>query len=317
MKIRNYIPRIDNSVNIIIDRSRKGLYHDGKILHKTLTEAGIKARIVYCHRPDYYLIKSKINIFIQNVPPALLSFAPFNFLLSNPEWDFHDVDFIKNNIDCVIAKTKDCENIYRTESINVYYTSFTSTDVNSEIEPIREYVHFAGNSPLKGTRAVINLWNRKKDLPPLFLYSYADKCYEDDIKTDNIKYTYSKFDDGQMKELQNKFLFHVSPSEYEGFGHQINESKSVGAIVFTTNAPPMNELITSEYGYLIKAHYKEKLRKGTLYAIVENDLYEKVKESETLSKANIRHKREKTIMSYKDNHRFFKERIKDLVERHL
>lgn len=36
---------------------------------------------------------------------------------------------------------------------------------------------------------------------------------------------------------------HVCPSSREGFGHYINEARSVGALVVTIAAGPMNELV--------------------------------------------------------------------------
>ena len=39
--------------------------------------------------------------------------------------------------------------------------------------------------------------------------------------------------DAELREIQNANLFHLCPSETEGFGHYIVEALSVGAIVLT------------------------------------------------------------------------------------
>jgi hypothetical protein len=49
----------------------------------------------------------------------------------------------------------------------------------------------------------------------------------------------------------------------EGFGHIINEGRICSAIVITTNAAPMNELITKECGILVQPYKEGVKRNGT------------------------------------------------------
>ncbi len=48
----------------------------------------------------------------------------------------------------------------------------------------------------------------------------------------------------------NRAGVHLCPSETEGFGHYISEALSTEGIVITTHAPPMNELVDEDFGFL-------------------------------------------------------------------
>jgi glycosyltransferase involved in cell wall biosynthesis len=63
--------------------------------------------------------------------------------------------------------------------------------------------------------------------------------------------------DQNLRTLQNAHRFHVCLSEAEGWGHYIAEAMSVGAVTFTTDAPPMNELIGAGRGVLVGARLAE------------------------------------------------------------
>jgi hypothetical protein len=130
------------------------------------------------------------------------------------------------------------------------YTSFTSQDRYLKgIKKQRVFSHFAGKSNHKGTGAIVAASKCRK-LPLLNLYLTPNegqqKYYVNN--TDVILHT-QRIPDDKFRQLQNSSMFHLCPSEYEGWGHYINEAKSIGAIIITTNAAPMNELVTSSFGF--------------------------------------------------------------------
>jgi glycosyltransferase involved in cell wall biosynthesis len=48
----------------------------------------------------------------------------------------------------------------------------------------------------------------------------------------------------QLRQLQTDTPVHICPSQSEGWGHTINEARAVGALVLTTDYPPMNEFVS-------------------------------------------------------------------------
>lgn len=95
----------------------------------------------------------------------------------------------------------------------------------------------------------------------LYLHNHSPYCAVHPIEWPTInlqsfcKCAYrelAEFED--VRRLQNSHGIHVCVSEREGFGHYINEARAVGALVVTTNHPPMNELITEETGVLVQPY---------------------------------------------------------------
>jgi hypothetical protein len=55
----------------------------------------------------------------------------------------------------------------------------------------------------------------------------------------------------KLKNLQAAATLHVIPALNEGSLHAINEARAAGALIVTTGAPPMSELVTPEQGVLV------------------------------------------------------------------
>jgi hypothetical protein len=96
----------------------------------------------------------------------------------------------------------------------------------------------AGKSPLKNTSAILDAW--RQGLPwPLTVVCQRDKPQ----RIRNVEW-HSRLNRRELITLMNAHMFHVCPSQYEGWGHYIHEALSCKAIVITTAAPPMDEFGT-------------------------------------------------------------------------
>jgi glycosyltransferase involved in cell wall biosynthesis len=95
---------------------------------------------------------------------------------------------------------------------------------------------------------VLDTWFANPDYPPLLVLNYLN-----DVRFLNIPFTMRqgnisvisrKVERDELLALANSHGLHLCPSTTEGFGHYINEAKSTGAVVITTDAEPMNRLVT-------------------------------------------------------------------------
>lgn len=148
-------------------------------------------------------------------------------------------------------------------SYSVLYTKHTSPDVfQPKVErDWNTFLHLAGFSPFKNTRVIVQAWAKHPEWPKLVLRVIkADICawIEDtfstadgDWKLANVDYKCGSEPLAVKNELQNRIGLHLCPSETEGFGHYINEARSVGALILTTNVAPMNELVDEKSGVLV------------------------------------------------------------------
>jgi glycosyltransferase involved in cell wall biosynthesis len=98
--------------------------------------------------------------------------------------------------------------------------------------------------------------------------------------------TYDRVSEDKLRQLMNSRQFHLCPSKYEGFGHYIHEALGVGAVVVTSDAPPMNELALPK-DLLVPGVPGAALRLARLHEITPQDVSDCVKHVATLSSARI------------------------------
>jgi glycosyltransferase involved in cell wall biosynthesis len=194
-----------------------------------------------------------LNILLEHVWPEYRPWARNMVFIPNPEWcSKRDVAEL-GNMDLVLAKTRETERIFNALGRRTSFTGFTSADRNdSTVARERAFFHLAGRSQNKGTENLLALWRRHPQWPTLTVVQ-SPRTAQVSAPAPNIRHIVDYLDDNELKALQNAHRFHLCPSETEGFGHYIVEAMSVGAVVLTLDAAPMNELVQPERGILVVA----------------------------------------------------------------
>ncbi len=235
-------------INLFASSNGKGLEHDQKILATALRELGHEVKCLG-HFSEFSVSHvdeldsdpyADVNIFFQGIREVWTPYAKQNWFVPNPEWFYGNTAQLEL-MDLILCRTKEVQRIFQDLHPKTYFLGFTSTDCyDPSIEKnFLAFFHLAGGSPSKGTKAVLKVWQRNPSFPLLIGIKHGSPF----AGSNNIHWINTRVSDDHLRYLQNVCGFHLCPSETEGFGHYIMEAMSAGAVVITTDAPPMNEFI--------------------------------------------------------------------------
>lgn len=220
-------------------------------LRKWLAPWRFKARIARQRwRGDDPAGRFAFNVMLEHILPEYLDLGRQNVLIPNPEWFGEESRKLIDRIDLVLTKTHHAETLFESLGSRTRFLGFTSVDRRIPgLLKETAFFHLAGRSRHKGTDALLRIWREHPDWPKLTVVQNP-RMAKERATAANIDHRIGYLSDVELKRLQNTHLFHLCPSETEGFGHYIVEAMSVGAIVLTLDAPPMNELVTADRGVL-------------------------------------------------------------------
>lgn len=216
---------------IIGPDNRGGLSRDAAILQRQFELAGWT---VEWATSTAIASRVKVQIFLENVAASLLGLADRNIVIPNPEFWKGDAKFAD-----VWAKTLHASEVFSKLGARAQYIGWTSENrFKKDIPRERSFFHVCGQSNRKGTDVLVRAWKPEYPLltivcKPATWWEEREDCeWVNQPYQDNIRIIKEYVSDDFLVELQNRALFHIYPSLYEGFGHAIWEALSCGATVF-------------------------------------------------------------------------------------
>ncbi|GFZ87075.1 glycosyltransferase [Dyella caseinilytica] len=206
-----------------------------------------------------------INIMLEHVRPESFDQAHINILIPNPEWFRSEWLPELPHFDFIFAKTRHAERIFSERGCRTVFIGFTGADyLDTNVARLPTFLHGPGRSGNKGTLPLLALWAQHPQWPPLTVV-WRRKHVELQALPANVQLIREYLPEETLRQLHNANLFHLCPSQTEGYGHSLVESLSTGCITITTDAEPMNELVTEDRGLLVSAHTAGTQELATLY----------------------------------------------------
>jgi hypothetical protein len=209
------------------------------------------------------------NLMLEHVWPEALHLAACNIVVPNPEWFDRSDRRLLRLADRVWSKTGHSLAAFTELGWQPTLIGFDSEDrYDAAVPREASFLHLAGKSRMKGTARLVRLWARHPQWPRLTVV-HSRKAVFEVAAAPNITYETRYLTDAELRQLQNRHCFHLCLSETEGWGHYIPEALSVGAIVLTTDAAPMNEHVTPDRGLLVPCTPHGRQHLATTYAFDE------------------------------------------------
>ena len=309
-------------INIIARTNGVGLDQDVNLIHSALTAVGMQVTVSHVRSIPFWKRwfpqspKYDANIFLERVFPRWFGTASKNLLIPNQERFPHRQLKNLNRIDTVLCKSRHAEKIF-SQHCSSTFIGFTSEDrfqAESKMD-YQSYFHLAGRSTLKGTETLLDIWRKHPEWPELTLIQSKDNALESVPNNVNLITEYVSTE--KLLEHLNHHGVHLCPSLSEGWGHYIMEALSCQAVAVTTDAPPMNELVSNRFGLLIPFHKSEPRHLGVNFFVDPEKLETQLSELIQLSNEAKAELGKKARQHFLDNDSAFKLRFVEVINQLL
>jgi glycosyltransferase involved in cell wall biosynthesis len=260
-------------------------------------------------------VPTETLVFLERITARWLRAAGRYVLIPNQERYPRRLVGLLDRVDHVFAKSRHAVDVFAQFHSSVHYLGFTSPDrLLPGTEPdYDQFLHLAGGSALKGTETLLALWSRRPDWPVLTVVWHRKGALPE--RTPNNVHLVDRYlRDDELQVLQNRCGVQLCPSRSEGWGHYLVEALSCGAVVVTTDGPPMNEHVTPERGVLVPWHRSEPRKLGTDYHVDPEALESAVDALLNTSREEKAAKGEAARRWFEENDRAFRVRLRRLWE---
>ena len=305
---------------LILGKSNNyGLTRDAEILQHAITEAGGQTGYATIKQRSWWqrLLRIKRAKRIVHLERAFSGWfgaaTDESFLVPNQErFPRRQIGRLRR-VSRVLAKTRHAEAVFSVQGMSTIYLGFSSPDrkMSGVEKDFDRFFHLAGGSTLKGTEDVLALWAQHPEWPELYLVQRQFDAATGVPKNVNLVTGY--MDDKALQVLQNGCGVHLCPSRAEGWGHHLVEGLSVGALVVTTDAPPMNEHVDASCGVLVPFNRSEPRHLGTNFYVDPTALEAAVERIIAMPDAEKRALGEAARKRYEEIDAGFRQRVRELL----
>lgn len=287
-----------------------GLTADMNLLEGMLTTAGHSVRRV--EWTDRTMPHVDVGIFLELWNPRLAQCARKTVGVFNLEWFQSSWTRDLGRLNQLWAKSIESHSIYsqRLRLKTSTLTGFLSRDLNDPSVPRQATaLHLRGHSDFKNTHEVIEAWRTHPNLPPLTIISSVPLEVPPHIRV------LGRVSDEQLRHEMNAATFHICPSRAEGWGHYITEALSVGGVVITTNASPMNEHVHPDWGVLVHPTRSNRHGMVTVYGVSARVIADAVHQAQHMTAPELEYRRMKARAHFDFRNARFRETALQLLER--